>query len=219
MISQKNSIEAAIRHIQTSVDIDPWAMELAVEALKAQIDKGINVPNNDDTIYRQAAIDAIDDIGSVDTYADRVYAKGIMRMLPSAHPEPCEDAVSRKLMYELGATCIARRDENGKLVALGRLDMLPSAQPNLQPTCNNLATDTISRQEAIDIVRKLSVKEVTPAYMLIDKTDAMTELMMLPSAQPDNRLSKIADLVEGTIDHFDLDDAMDLLYQIKEVLK
>jgi len=25
--------------------------------------------------------------------------------------------------------------------------------------------------------------------------------------------------VEGTIDHFDLDDAMDLLYQIKEVLK
>ena len=40
-----------------------------------------------------------------------------------------------------------------------------------------------------------------------------------PSAQPDNRLAKIADLVEGTIDHFDLDDAMDLLYQIKEVLK
>lgn len=41
----------------------------------------------------------------------------------------------------------------------------------------------------------------------------------MPSAQPDNRLEKIADLVEGTIDHFDLDDAMDLLYQIKGVLK
>ena len=27
---------------------------------------------------------------------------------------------------------------------------LPSAQPNLQPTCNQLATDTISRQAAID---------------------------------------------------------------------
>lgn len=39
-----------------------------------------------------------------------------------------------------------------------------------------------------------------------------------PSAQPDNRLSKIAELVEGTIDHFDLDDAMDLLYQIKEIV-
>ena len=37
MISQKDRIEAAIRHIQTSVDIDPWAMELAVCALKKQI--------------------------------------------------------------------------------------------------------------------------------------------------------------------------------------
>lgn len=41
----------------------------------------------------------------------------------------------------------------------------------------------------------------------------------LPSAQPDNRLERIADIVEGTIDHLDRDDAMDMLYQIKEVLK
>ena len=27
-----------------------------------------------------------------------------------------------------------------------------SAQPDLQPTCNNLATDTISRQAAIDAI-------------------------------------------------------------------
>lgn len=40
----------------------------------------------------------------------------------------------------------------------------------------------------------------------------------LREAQPDKRLEKIADLVEGTINHFDRDDAMDLLYQIKEVL-
>ena len=47
----------------------------------------------DRSISLQAAIDAIDDIGSVDTYADRVYAKGIMRMLPSAQPEivRCEE--------------------------------------------------------------------------------------------------------------------------------
>ena len=37
MINKKDRIEAAIRHIQTSVDIDPWAMELAVEALEKQI--------------------------------------------------------------------------------------------------------------------------------------------------------------------------------------
>jgi len=44
--------------------------------------------------------------------------------------------------------------------------------------------DTIYRQAAIDVVRKCSVKEVTPAYMLINKAEVMTELMMLPSAQP-----------------------------------
>lgn len=49
------------------------------------------------------------------------------------YPEPCEDAVSRKLMYELGATCMARRNENGELVALGSLDLLPSAQPEHNP--------------------------------------------------------------------------------------
>ena len=44
-------------------------------------------------------------------------------------------------------------------------------------------------------------------------------LKQLPSAQPDNRVAKIADLVERSIGYFDLDDAMDLLYQIKEVLQ
>ena len=48
--------------------------------------------------------------------------------------------------------------------------------------------------------------------------DALMDLGKLPSVQPDDKLAKIADLVEGTIDHFDLDDAMDLLYQIKDVL-
>lgn len=46
-----------------------------------------------------------------------------------------------------------------------------------------MSKDTISRQDAIDIVRKCSVKEVTPSYMLIDKAEAMTELMLLPSAE------------------------------------
>jgi ribosomal protein L32 len=44
--------------------------------------------------------------------------------------------------------------------------------------------DLISRQAAIEAVRKCQVKEVTPAYMLIDKAGVMTELMMLSSAQP-----------------------------------
>lgn len=32
-------IECAIRHIQTAVDVDPWAVEIAVEAMEKQIPK------------------------------------------------------------------------------------------------------------------------------------------------------------------------------------
>lgn len=31
--------------------------------------------------------------------------------------------------------------------------------------------------------------------------------------------NKIADIVDGTIDHFEYDDAMDMLYEIKGVIK
>ena len=44
--------------------------------------------------------------------------------------------------------------------------------------------DLIDRQEAIDAARKCIVREVAPAYMLIDKSEIMTELMMLPTAGP-----------------------------------
>ena len=32
-------IECAIRHIRTAVDVDPWAVEIAVEAMEKQIPK------------------------------------------------------------------------------------------------------------------------------------------------------------------------------------
>lgn len=44
--------------------------------------------------------------------------------------------------------------------------------------------DSISRQRAINAVRKCSVVEVTPTYMLIDEAEVITELTLLPSAQP-----------------------------------
>ena len=47
--------------------------------------------------------------------------------------------------------------------------------------------ETIYREDAIDLVRNCNVKEVTPAYMLIDKAEVMTELMMLPSAEPERK--------------------------------
>ena len=34
---EKDRIQNAINHIKTSVDVDPWAMEIAVEAMQRQI--------------------------------------------------------------------------------------------------------------------------------------------------------------------------------------
>jgi endogenous inhibitor of DNA gyrase (YacG/DUF329 family) len=36
---EKDRIECAIRHIQTSVDVDEWAVEIAVDAMQKQIPK------------------------------------------------------------------------------------------------------------------------------------------------------------------------------------
>ena len=36
---ERDRIECAIRHIQTAVDVDPWAAELAVAAMKAQLSR------------------------------------------------------------------------------------------------------------------------------------------------------------------------------------
>ena len=35
----KDRIQNAIRHIQTATDVDPWAVEIAVDAMKKQIPK------------------------------------------------------------------------------------------------------------------------------------------------------------------------------------
>ena len=41
---EKDRIECAIRHIQTAIDVDPWAVEIAVEAMEKQIPKEPTVP-------------------------------------------------------------------------------------------------------------------------------------------------------------------------------
>ena len=67
-----------------------------------------------------------------------------------------------------------------------RLLKVPSAQPNLQPTCNKLATDCISRQAAIDAVFN-NAEHPDKAYGAIRH---------LPSAQPERREEAIIDPVD-----------------------
>lgn len=39
---EKDRIESAIRHIQTAVDVDPWAVVIAVEAMEKQIETSLS---------------------------------------------------------------------------------------------------------------------------------------------------------------------------------
>ena len=39
MTNDTDRIQNAIRHIKTAVDVDPWAVEIAVEAMEKQIPK------------------------------------------------------------------------------------------------------------------------------------------------------------------------------------
>ena len=56
----KERIECAIRHIKSSVDVDPWAMEIAVDAMLKQLsEEGTTKDTTFDCISRQAVIDAI----------------------------------------------------------------------------------------------------------------------------------------------------------------
>jgi len=41
---EKDRIECAIRHIKTAVDVDPWAVEIAVEAMEKQMPKKPKMP-------------------------------------------------------------------------------------------------------------------------------------------------------------------------------
>jgi len=43
MTNDTDRIQNAIHHIQTSVDVDPWAVEIAVEAMEKQIPKKVRI--------------------------------------------------------------------------------------------------------------------------------------------------------------------------------
>ena len=43
MTKEIDRIECAIRHIQSSLDVDPWAAEIAVEAMRKQIPRRVRI--------------------------------------------------------------------------------------------------------------------------------------------------------------------------------
>ena len=74
----------------------------------------------------------------------------------------------------------------GVRLARNIIEDLPSAEQNLQPTCNQLATDCISRKEAIDAIDCNIVITGRKNAELVAETIAMfaDRIKSLPSAEP-----------------------------------
>lgn len=119
----------------------------------SDFDKDINVPIND-TISRQAAIDALTD-----------YWHGI-------------ENKHKTLDGEMAVYCDCKNIIK---------NLLP-AQPTQSNASNVLGA--ISRQAAIDSIRRIKANYCETAddqILLIDKAMAMTELMILPSVEPERK--------------------------------
>lgn len=160
------------------------------------VDKDIDVPIKD-CISRQSAIAEIARwIGYIDEDMINRIQIGLNR-LPSAQPEPCDDAVSRKAVYE----AMVEKGQHSRRYKLGEiwelngdeireaLDTVPSAQPETHDkrTKTHLC-DCISRQDAIDAFYK---------YPNIYWTtlDVLTKIDALPPAQPEGWLEQNKDKI------------------------
>ena len=102
MIKDKSRIQSCVDHINTAVDVDPWAKELVAEMGKEILEQVNNVHDltkNADRISRQAAIDLIDDIETKRLKGEigLMYAPAIkgLRALPSAQPETAKRIVGK----------------------------------------------------------------------------------------------------------------------------
>lgn len=71
----------------------------------------------------------------------------------------------------------------------------------------------MEKDKAIQIAQ--AVKAGTAHVFISEKSvgEAMDEAI---SAM--DKISRIKDLVEGTIDHLDMDDALDMLYEVKSII-
>lgn len=76
-----------------------------------------------------------------------------------------------------------------------------TAQPDLQQTCNQLATDTISRQEAIDLVEGLESARLKGEIDLL-YPKVVKGLIGLPSAQPEQAVKGCRNCKYGKYNDF-----------------
>ena len=154
-----------------------------------------------DLISRQDAIKALYDYWSGCSFdgdgydiADR--SEDVLNDVPSAEPERLTDDDFEAIRIHLNAQkeklCNQQRWEEAEEYQriIDRFMAFASAQPDSQPTCNNLATDTISRQVAIDAVNKIAPVNTEYDCRLLDILDVRYVLTELPPAEPKRKKGK-----------------------------
>ena len=166
-------IQNAIRHIQTAVDVDPWAVQIAVEAMRKQIpqktQKNLQPTCNQlatDCISRQAAIDAILAVtgnSSVRELYEHVQEHGLSDMW-----------------------------SGGVNAAIDIIIAVPSAQPKKRTETHGVCLDAIDRQAAIDAHYEYCNKHPDAGFPVW----SLKILEDLPSAQPERQKGEWIDYTE-----------------------
>lgn len=135
------------------------AVELAIQALKQE-------PCED-------AISRSDAIRVASGYCHWSNIPKELAKLPSVNPIPCEDAISRQTLKDLGAECIAKRDENGNLIPLGSIDSLPSVSQKQEIPID--CSDSICRADAIKLVKSYIHEIITESG--VDKNSHTNKIL------------------------------------------
>ena len=141
-----------------------------------------------DSISRQQTITALRALSDGDGYinAPHEVVTDVVRGLPPVRAEheqttQPEQGESDKLASKMGGTWVDVTCPN-----CGCEIHVESAQPNLQPTCNQLATDCISRQAVLDYIDNMP-SELTADGRRMIRRIRLTEYIQdsLPSVQPE----------------------------------
>ena len=100
-----------------------------------------------------------------------------------------------------------RPTERDSLIVAVRkaFDVLEQAETNCSEFPNN--SDTISRQQTIDALRKMQTYKLFAGddMILVDKAQVQTELMMLPSVQPERPRGHWVEIGDEPYDEWECD--------------
>ena len=162
-MSDRDTIERAIRHIDSCLDVDPWARDIAIDAMKAQLS---GEDTTSDCISRQVAIDAVENCEP----GEELF---MIKSLPSVQPEPSEITDEQAILHLQSTGWMQNHDR--EMYESGLREQLADDSGSYDSLIP--CEDTINRQDAIDVASR-GCFELRGVF-----GDVKKEIEALPSAQ------------------------------------